>query len=202
MVVDDHEVVRRGVVDVLDGVEGLTVVAEAASVEAALNRARATRPDLVVIDLRLPDGDGIEPTRALRGLHPAPQCVILTSFEDPEAMRAAHAAGASAYLLKTVRGVELVEAITQVARGRLLLDERIVKRSVRASPLSKLTNTERKVLDLIGDGHSNREIGKALGIAEKTVKNHVTAMMAKLGFSRRTQAAAWMASRRTAAGWE
>jgi DNA-binding NarL/FixJ family response regulator len=196
MVVDDHEVVRRGVVDVLDSVDGLSVVAEAAGVEEALTRSRATRPDLVVVDLRLPDGDGIELIARLRKLNPNPRCVVLTSFDDDEALRAAYEAGAAAFLLKTVRGAELANAVKQVAAGRRLLDERSVKRTVKHSPLASLTTTERRVLNLIGDGHSNREIGKELGIAEKTVKNHVTALMAKLGFSRRTQAAAWVASHR------
>jgi two-component system response regulator DevR len=204
IVVDDHEVVRRGVVDVLDADETLTVVAEAASVRDAVVRAAAVRPDVAVVDLKLPDGTGIELVRKLMAQLPDLRCVVLTSFDDDDAMGAALSAGASAFVLKTVRGTEIAEIVRQVAAGRNLLDERALTRhrSTHEDPTSALTPTEHKVLDLIGDGLSNREIGERLGLAEKTVKNHVTGLLAKMGFRRRTQAAAWVAAHRSGGGWQ
>ena len=203
LVVDDHEVVRRGVVDVIDADPTLEVVAEAASVRDAIVRAAAVRPDVAVIDLKLPDGTGIEVVRRLREEAPDLRCVVLTSFDDDEAVAAALAAGASAFVLKTVRGTEIADVVRKVAAGRNMLDERVLARrqSAHADPADSLTPTERKVLDLIGDGLSNREIGDRLGLAEKTVKNHVTGLLAKMGFRRRTQAAAWVASHRSGSGW-
>ncbi|NLT55243.1 MAG: response regulator transcription factor [Actinomycetales bacterium] len=203
MVVDDHEVVRRGVVDVVDADPALTVVAEAGTVLDAVRRAAAVRPDVAIIDLKLPDGNGIELVRRLREELPAVRCVVLTSFDDDEAVAAALAAGAAAFLLKTVRGTEIADIVRAVAAGRNLLDERAVarRRAANSDPTDALTPTERKVLELIGDGLSNREIGEELGLAEKTVKNHVTGLLAKMGFRRRTQAAAWVAAHRSGAGW-
>lgn len=203
LVVDDHEVVRRGVVEVVDADPQLAVVAEAGSVRDALVRAAAVRPDVAVIDLLLPDGTGIDLVRRLAAEQPGVRCVVLTSFDDDDAVTAAVEAGAVAFVLKTVRGIEIVEVIKLVAGGRNLLDEQALarRRASHADSTHTLTPTERKVLDLIGDGLSNREIGEKLGLAEKTVKNHVTGLLAKMDFRRRTQAAAWIASRRSGGGW-
>lgn len=201
--VDDHEVVRRGVVDVVDADQALTVVAEAGSVLDAVRRAAAVRPDVAVVDLKLPDGTGIELVRRLREDHEEIRCVVLTSFDDDDAVAAALDAGAAAFVLKTVRGTEIADVVRAVAAGRNLLDERAVARrkAAHTDPTESLTPTERKVLELIGDGLSNREIGDELGLAEKTVKNHVTGLLAKMGFRRRTQAAAWVAAHRQGTGW-
>jgi DNA-binding NarL/FixJ family response regulator len=203
LVVDDHEIVRRGVVDVVDADPALTVVAEAGTVLDAIRRAAAVRPDVAIVDLKLPDGTGIDVVRALRAEQPQIRCVVLTSFDDDEAVEAALAAGASAFVLKSVRGTEIADVVRKVAQGRTLLDERAVARrkSTHHDPTEALTPTERKVLDLIGGGLSNREIGTELGLAEKTVKNHVTGLLAKMGFRRRTQAAAWVAGHRQGSGW-
>jgi len=203
LVVDDHEVVRRGVVDVVDADPALEVVAEAGTVRDAVVRAAAVRPDVAVIDLKLPDGTGIELVRRLRAELPQLRCVVLTSFDDDEAVAAAVEAGAMAFVLKTVRGSEIAEVVRQVAAGRNLLDERALarRRATHTDPTELLTPTERKVLELIGDGLSNREIGDRLGLAEKTVKNHVTGLLAKMDFRRRTQAAAWVAAHRSGSGW-
>lgn len=203
LVVDDHEVVRRGVVDVVDADPVLTVVAEAGTVLDAVRRAAAVRPDVAVVDLKLPDGTGIELVRKLKADHPAIRCVVLTSFNDDDAVAAALDAGASAFVLKTVRGTEIADTVRAVASGRNLLDERALarRRAQHSDPTDALTPTEKKVLDLIGEGLSNREIGDHLGLAEKTVKNHVTGLLAKMGFRRRTQAAAWVAGHRQGTGW-
>jgi DNA-binding NarL/FixJ family response regulator len=203
LVVDDHEIVRRGVVDVVDADPDLAVVAEAGTVIDAVRRAAAVRPDIAVVDLKLPDGTGIDVVRRLKEAQPSVKCVVLTSFDDDEAVEAALEAGASAFVLKTVRGTEIAEIVKAVATGRNLLDERVVARrkAQHVDPTDALTPTEKKVLDLIGDGLSNREIGDHLGLAEKTVKNHVTGLLAKMGFRRRTQAAAWVAAHRSGAGW-
>ncbi len=190
-------------VDVVDADPGLTVVAEAGTVRDAVRRAAAVRPDVAIVDLKLPDGTGIDVVRALREEQPQIRCVVLTSFDDDEAVEAALEAGASAFVLKSVRGTEIAEVVRKVAQGRVLLDERAVARrkATHHDPTEALTPTERKVLDLIGDGLSNREIGTELGLAEKTVKNHVTGLLAKMGFRRRTQAAAWVAGHRQGSGW-
>ncbi len=203
LVVDDHEVVRRGVVDVVDADPLLTVVAEAGTVLDAVRRAAAVRPDVAVVDLKLPDGTGIEVVRRLKQDLPDVRCVVLTSFDDDDAVAAALDAGASAFVLKTVRGTEIADIVKAVAAGRNLLDERVMARrkAAHSDPTDALTPTEKKVLELIGDGLSNREIGDSLGLAEKTVKNHVTGLLAKMGFRRRTQAAAWVAAHRSGAGW-
>lgn len=203
LVVDDHEVVRRGVVDVVDADPTLTVVAEAGTVLDAVRRAAAVRPDVAVVDLKLPDGTGIDLVRKLKEDHPGIRCVVLTSFNDDDAVAAALDAGASAFVLKTVRGTEIADTVRAVAAGRNLLDERALarRRAQHTDPTDALTPTEKKVLELIGDGLSNREIGDSLGLAEKTVKNHVTGLLAKMGFRRRTQAAAWVAAHRQGTGW-
>ena len=196
MVVDDHEVVRRGVVDVCAAAPGLDVVAEAATVAEALRRGAAVRPDVALVDLHLPDGTGIDVMRGLGRTTPATRFVVLTSFDDDDYAAEALAVGARAFVLKTVRGTQIAETVLAVAAGRVLLDGRVLqrRRSQTEDPLSVLTPTERLVLGCIGEGLSNRESGDRLGVSEKTVKNHVTAVMAKLGFKRRTQAAAWVAS--------
>jgi two-component system, NarL family, response regulator DevR len=202
LLVDDHEIVRRGLRDLLDGEPGIEVVAEAGSVSEALVRANASKPDVAVVDVRLPDGDGVALCRTLRSLEPAPACLVLTAFDDEQALVEAIMAGASGYLLKQVRGQDVVHAVREVAEGRSLLDpvttarvlERM-RRSAQTDELAALTERERKVLELIGEGLSNREIGERLFLAEKTVKNYVTSVLAKLGMERRTQAVAWVARR-------
>ncbi|HEV2781806.1 MAG TPA: response regulator transcription factor [Actinophytocola sp.] len=202
LLVDDHEIVRRGLRDLLDGEPGIEVVAEAGSAAEGLTRATATRPDVAVVDVRLPDSDGVALCRSLRELEPAPRCLVLTAFDDEQALVEAIMAGASGYLLKQVRGQDVVHAVREVAAGRSLLDpvttarvlER-VRRSADADELADLTERERAVLTLMGEGLSNREIGERLFLAEKTVKNYVTSVLAKLGMQRRTQAVAWVARR-------
>lgn len=202
MIVDDHEIVRRGIAEIVDRADGLMVVAEAGSVAEAVRRATLVRPEVVLVDLQLPDGTGIDIINALTEQVPDAKAVVLTSFDDDDALAQALHAGAKAYLLKTVRGVEISDVVKAVADGRILLDERTVtrRRADHEDPTANLTPSERKVLELIGDGLSNREIGEKLGVAEKTVKNHITALLAKMGLQRRTQVAAWVAGQR-ASGW-
>lgn len=202
MIIDDHEVVRRGIAEVVDNTDGLQVIAEAGSVKEALRRAELTHPDVALVDLRLPDGTGIDLIHALKEKSAETRCVVLTSFDDDDALAESLDAGAKAFLLKTVRGAEITEVIKAVADGRILLDERTItrRRAGHDDPTADLTHSERKVLDLIGDGLSNREIGEKLGVAEKTVKNHITSLLSKMGMQRRTQVAAWVAGQR-AAGW-
>ena len=201
-IVDDHEIVRRGLRDLLDSEDGITVVAEAGGVGEALVLAQARRPDVAVVDIRLPDGDGVSLCRDLRAIDGGPRCLVLTAFDDEEALVNAILAGASGYLLKQVRGQDLVHAVREVAAGRSLLDPvttaHVLERMRRPEPtdeLAALTEQERKVLTLIGDGLTNRQIAERLFLAEKTVKNYVTGVLAKLGMERRTQAAAWVAKR-------
>ena len=200
--VDDHEVVRRGLRDLLDGEPGIEVVAEAGGVAEALARVGATTPDVVVVDVRLPDGDGVSLCRALRALNPPPYCLVLTAFDDERALVEAIMAGASGYLLKQVRGQDLVDAVREVAAGRSLLDPvttaRVLarlRRSAETDELDALTERERHVLELMGEGMTNRQIAERLFLAEKTVKNYVTSVLAKLSMERRTQAVAWIARR-------
>ena len=202
MIIDDHEIVRRGIAEIVDRDDALEVVAEAGSVADAVRRADLVRPDVILVDLQLPDGTGIDIMNRLRSSHPQILPVVLTSFDDDEALAEALEAGARAYLLKTVHGAEISDVVRAVASGRVLLDERTVtrRRADHDDPTAELTNAERKVLDLIGDGLSNREIGERLGVAEKTVKNHITSLLAKMGLQRRTQVAAWVAGQR-ASGW-
>ena len=202
MIVDDHEVVRRGIADVVDRSDGLSVVAEAGSVAEAKRRAALVRPEVALVDLQLPDGTGIDIITWLRTELPETRSVVLTSFDDDDALASALHAGAKAFLLKSVRGAEIADVIRAVAAGRTLLDERTVtrRRVDHDDPTAELTPSERKILDLIGDGLSNREIGERLGVAEKTVKNHITALLSKMGLQRRTQVAAWVAGQR-ASGW-
>ena len=202
MIVDDHEIVRRGVSEIIDRADGMEVVAEAGGRAEAVRRAELMRPDVVLVALQLPDGTGIELMHELRDLVPDAFPIVLTSFDDDDALAEALEAGARAYLLKTIHGAEISDVVRAVASGRVLLDERTVtrRRADHDDPTADLTNAERKVLDLIGDGMSNREIGERLGVAEKTVKNHITSLLAKMGLQRRTQVAAWVAGQR-ASGW-
>ena len=194
--VDDHEVVRRGVAEVLEDEPGITVAGEAGSVAEALARVPAVRPDVVVIDMRLPDGDGADLCRGLRDRIPGLLCLVLTSFSEQEALDAAVRAGASGFLLKQVRGPALVTAVRTVAAGGTLFDE-VAPAASRPSGtgtaggdrLATLTEQERTVLRLIGEGLTNRQIGARMGLAEKTVKNYTSHLLAKLGLERRTQAA-------------
>lgn len=196
--VDDHEVVRRGVRDLLESTGDVTVVGEAGSVAEALERVPAAAPDVAVLDVQLPDGTGIELCRELRSQRPELSCLMLTSFPDDDALLDAVVAGASGYVLKQVRGSDLVDAVRQVATGHSLLDpvlrERAAKR-IRSGPeederLRHLTPQERRILDLLADGMTNRQIADEMFLAEKTVKNYVSNLLSKLGMSRRTEAAA------------
>ena len=194
---DDHEVVRRGVADLLEAEPDLTVVGEAATAAEALARVPALRPDVAVLDVRLPDGDGVTVCRELRSLLPDLRCLMLTSFADDDALFDAIMAGASGYVLKQIRGTDLVGAVRTVASGQSLLDPRTtakVLERMRAAaedkgPVAGLSEQERTVLALIGEGLTNREIGERMFLAEKTVKNYVSHLLAKLGMQRRTQAA-------------
>ena len=195
--VDDHEVVRRGVADLLDEQDDLEVVGQASTVAEALARVPAMRPDVAVLDMRLPDGNGVELCRELRSIMPELNCLMLTSYTDEEAMMDAILAGAGGYVIKDIRGLDLVSAVRTVASGRSLLDNRaaaalmgrIRAGEAKPGPLSDLTEQERVVLDLIGEGLTNRQIGERMFLAEKTVKNYVSNVLAKLGMARRTQIA-------------
>ena len=198
---DDHEVVRRGLADLLDAEPDISVVGDADTVEQALARGPAVRPHVAVLDVRLPDGDGIGVCRELRSRMPELACLMLTSFDDEDALLDAIMAGASGYVLKQIRGSDLVSAVRTVASGQSMLDPATtarLMRSLRADPaeqpavapeLAGLSPRERDILALIGDGLTNREIGKKLYLSEKTVKNHISRLLAKLGVQRRVQAA-------------
>jgi len=198
---DDHEVVRRGVHDLLDAEPDLEVVGEAGTVAQALARVPALRPDVAVLDVRLPDGDGVSVCRELRSQMPQLACLMLTSFDDEEALLDAIMAGASGYVLKQITGTDLVSAVRTVASGQSMLDAGAtarlmarmrgdaVKGEQPADALSALTEREREILSLIGEGLTNRQIGGRLFLAEKTVKNHISRLLAKLGVERRVQAA-------------
>jgi DNA-binding NarL/FixJ family response regulator len=198
---DDHEIVRRGVRDMLEAEPDMTVVGEAGTAASALARIPALRPDVAVLDVRLPDGDGVSVCREIRSKMPGVACLMLTSFGDDEALFDAIMAGAAGYVLKQIRGTDLVGAVRTVAAGRSLLDPDAASRVMakmrdqahRSDPLAALTGQERKILELIGEGLTNRQIGERLFLAEKTVKNYVSALFAKLGMERRTQAAAYAA---------
>jgi DNA-binding NarL/FixJ family response regulator len=200
---DDHELVRRGVRDLLWAEDDITVVGEAGTAEEAIQKIAQTQPDVAVLDVRLGEegGDrgGVEACREIRSAHPHIACVMLTSFADDEALFASIMAGASGYVLKQIRGTDLVDSIRRVARGETLLDPDVTTRVLdrlrkppadAADPLSQLSPQERKILDHIAEGLTNRQIGEAMFLAEKTVKNYVSNLLAKLGMSRRTEAAA------------
>ncbi|MGJ7440470.1 response regulator [Aquipuribacter sp. MA13-6] len=196
MVVDDHEVVRRGVVEVCDAAPGLEVVAEAASVAEAIRRGPAVRPDVALVDLDLPDGTGVDVMRGLRLTTPGTRFVVLSGVvEAEEAAESLAAAGAGGFVAKTMRGSHIVETVLAVAAGRAPFEELTRPEPVSwTDPLAVLTPAERSVLLGIGEGLSNREIGERLGSAEQTVKNHVRSVLSKLGFRRRSQVAAWVAA--------
>lgn len=195
--VDDHEVVRRGVADLLNDEDDLSVIGQAASVSEALARIPALMPDVVLLDIRLPDGNGVELCRELKSKLPELNCLMLTSFTDEQAMMDAILAGAGGYVIKDIKGMELVAAVRTVGAGKSLLDNRAaaaLMRRLRANveqpgPLSSLTEQERTVLDLVGEGLTNRQIADRMFLAEKTVKNYVSRLLAKLGMERRTQVA-------------
>ena len=198
---DDHEIVRRGLRDLIDAEEDLEVVGEASTAEEALNRVPPTRPDVAVLDVRLPDGSGVEVCREIRARHPEVQALMLTSFADDEALFSAIMAGASGYVLKQIRGNELIDAIRRVAAGESLLDPAVTRRVLERlrdnreedEGLARLSEQERKILDYIAEGMTNRQIAEAMFLAEKTVKNYVSTMLSKLGMERRTEAAAYAA---------
>jgi DNA-binding NarL/FixJ family response regulator len=198
---DDHEIVRRGLRDLLEVEPDIEVVGEGGSAAEALARIPAVRPDVAVLDVRLPDGNGVEVCREVRSRLPEVRCLMLTSFADDEALFDAIMAGASGYVLKQIRGNELVDAVRAVAAGKSLLDagatarvlERLRHGEQRDERLAALTEQERRILELIGEGLTNRQIGQQLHLAEKTVKNYVSNLLAKLGMERRTQAAAYVA---------
>lgn len=198
--VDDHEIVRRGVRDLLEADSGgdIEVTGEAATADEARRRLAAARPDVAVLDVRLPDGDGVEVCRDIRSRHPEVRCLMLTSFSDDEALFDAIMAGASGYVLKQVRGHDLVEDVRRVAAGQSLLDPGVTARvleRLRRPPeepaTTHLSDQERRILDLLAEGLTNRQIGERLFLAEKTVKNYVSSLLAKLGMHRRTEAAVY-----------
>lgn len=198
---DDHEVVRRGLRGLLEAEGDLEVTGEASTAEEALMRIPATRPDVAVLDVRLPDGSGVEVCREIRDRHPEIQCLMLTSFADDEALFSAIMAGASGYVLKQIRGNDLVDAVRRVAAGESLLDpsvtrqvlERLRAPAQAEDELAGLSPQERRILELIGEGYTNRQIADTIHLAEKTVKNYVSNLLAKLGMARRTEAAAYAA---------
>jgi DNA-binding NarL/FixJ family response regulator len=206
---DDHEIVRTGLRSLLEATEGFMVVGEAATAAEALDRIPPTRPDVAVIDVRLPDRSGIEVCREIRSRRPEIACLMLTSYADDEALFAAVMAGAAGYVLKQVGTADLVGDIRRVAAGQSLLDPTLVRRVAEGALgradedplLAGLTGRERRILDLIAEGKTNRQIAAELFLAEKTVKNYVSNLLAKLGMDRRTQAASYAtrAAERTAA---
>ena len=197
---DDHEIVRRGLRGLLESEDDIEVVGEAGTAEEALGRIPATRPDVAVLDVRLPDGDGIDVCREIRSRHDDIACLMLTSFADDEAVYAAIMAGAAGYVLKQVRGNDLVDAVRRVGRGESLLDPAVtarvldrLRRRGADDELAALTDQERRLLDLIAEGLTNRQIGEQMFLAEKTIKNYVSNLLAKRGMSRRTEVAAYAA---------
>ncbi len=198
---DDHEIVRRGVRDLLESEPGIVVIGEAGTAASALARIPALRPDVAVLDVRLPDGDGVTVCREIRSRMPEVACLMLTSFSDDEALFESIMAGAAGYVLKQIRETDLVGAVRTVASGQSILDpraasqvmERLRSHTQHPDPLAGLSGQERRILELIGEGLTNRQIGERMFLAEKTVKNYVSSVFAKLGMQRRTQAAAYAA---------
>lgn len=201
LIVDDHEIVRKGLVTLLSGEDGLEVVGEAGTVETAIRRVGYDRPEVVIMDVRLPDGTGIEACREIRARWPDVRVLMLTSFADEEALFASIMAGASGYVLKRVDARQLIESIRRVGAGESLLDPTMTEHVFRrirgdepTDPLvARLSPQERKILDLISEGLTNKEIAEELFLAEKTVKNYVSNLLNKLGMTRRTEAAAYSA---------
>src|SRR4029079_10719055 len=198
---DDHEVVRRGVRELLEVEDDMEVVGEAGTAPLALATIPPTRPHVALLDVQLPDGNGVEVCREIRSHQPDVACIMLTSFSDDEALSQAVLAGASGYLLKQLRGTDIVDAVRRVASGESLLDPGLAERvrgrfrkdAEEDERLARLTNQERRILVLIADGLTNRQIGEHMHLAEKTVKNYVSNLLAKLGMERRTQAAVFAA---------
>ncbi|MHB1137809.1 MAG: response regulator [Microthrixaceae bacterium] len=198
---DDHEIVRRGVRDLLESAGDIEVVGEAGTAEQAVERVPLAAPDVAVLDVQLPDGSGVEVCRELRSVHPEVACLMLTSFADDEAMFDAVVAGAAGYVLKQVRGSDIIDAVRRVAAGEQLLDPALVERALerlRRGPeederLRGLTPQEARILGLLADGMTNRQIAEEMFLAEKTVKNYVSNLLAKMGMSRRTEAAVYAA---------
>jgi two-component system response regulator DevR len=205
---DDHEIVRRGLRELLESTGTMTVVGEAGTAEEAVGRIPATAPDVAVLDVRLPDGNGVEVCRDIRSKNPEINCIMLTSFSDDEALFDAIVAGASGYVLKQIKSDDLIEAVTKVAAGESLLDPKLtakVLERLRRGPeederLKHLTDQERRILGYLADGLTNRQIADNMFLAEKTVKNYVSNLLAKMGMNRRTEAAVYAArlSERTA----
>ena len=202
MLVDDHEVVRNGIRALLQAEEDIVVTAEAGSVQEAIDEAERARPDVVVMDVRLADGSGIEATREIRARRPQTQVLMLTSFADDEALFASIMAGASGYVLKQVKGGELVRAIRTIGKGESLLDPSVTKsvldrlrkgkHLLKDPKLARLSPQEERILSLVADGKTNREIGDELHLAEKTVKNYVSSILSKLEVARRAEAAVYL----------
>jgi len=196
--VDDHEVVRRGVAALLEAEPDIEIVGEAGTVESALARDPDLKPDVAILDVRLPDGSGVDLCRDLRSKLPNLACLMLTSYADDEALFNAVMAGAAGYVLKQIHGSDLVGAVRTVASGQSLLDpattasmlRRLREQAAKKDPLAALSDQERQILELIGEGLTNRQIGERLFLAEKTVKNYVSTLLSKLNMQRRTQAAA------------
>lgn len=201
LLVDDHEVVRAGLKSFIDSHDGLTVVGEAGTADEGVRRVGYDSPDVVVLDVRLPDGSGVEACREIRSRFPDVKVLMLTSFADEEALMAAILAGASGYVLKRIKGQDLVSDIRRVGAGESLLDPEMTERlfeRLRSGPkddpiLAKLTPQERRIVGHIAEGMTNREIADAMFLAEKTVKNYVSNLLAKMGMSRRSEAAAYVA---------
>lgn len=209
MLVDDHEIVRDGVKSLIDANGDMSVVAEAGTVTDAVAQAERTRPDIVVMDVRLADGSGIEATREIRARFEKTQVLMLTSFADDEALFASIMAGASGYVLKQIRGGDLVRAIREVASGKSLLDPEVTRsvldrlrkgKTMRDEKLARLSPQEERILTLVAQGLTNGQIGKQLKLAEKTVKNYVSTILSKLEVARRAEAAAYLARHTTTPG--
>ncbi len=203
LIVDDHDIVRKGLAMLVSRQEDLSVVAEAGTVAEALEKARESVPDVVVMDIRLPDGSGIEACRDIRDENADIKVLMLTSYSDEEAVMGSIMAGASGYLLKKIRSQEIVDAIRRVGSGQSLLDPAItasvlerVRRSKEEDVLAQLTEQEQRILELIAEGQTNREIAAQINLSDKTVKNYVSTILGKLEVSRRSQAAAFLAERR------
>lgn len=209
MLVDDHEIVRTGLRTLLERKDGFSIVGEAGSVAEAISTAAACQPDVIVMDIRLPDGSGVEATREIRGERPDTKVIMLTSYADDEAIYGSIMAGASGYLLKQTRGQNLAEAIARVAAGESLLDPAVTDKVLarmrtlaRGEPdeLAPLSDQERKILALIAEGKTNREIATEIFLSDKTVKNYVSSILSKLNLRRRSEAAAFMAEHRSKSG--
>ena len=210
VLVDDHEVVRNGIKSLLEETPGMSVVGEAGTVKDAIARVEWARPDVVIMDIRLPDGSGIEATREIRARLPNTQVLMLTTFADDEALFASIMAGAAGYVLKQIKGADLVRAVQTVGSGQSLLDPAVTKgvldrlrkgkNLLKDERLARLSAQEERILEMIAEGKTNREIGEKLHLAEKTVKNYVTSILSKLEVARRAEAAAYLARHTTTPG--